>query len=66
VAPLKGREGFVFWKFPQRGPEPLENTVRLGIGGPLISAEDSERGLLVLDGTWKFAAASVRSSRMAA
>jgi pre-rRNA-processing protein TSR3 len=55
VAPLKGREGFVFWKFPERGPESLSNSVRLGIGGPLLSAEDAGSGLLVLDGTWKFA-----------
>ncbi len=55
VAPLKGREGFVFWKFPHRGPEPLGNYVRLGIGGPLLSAQDAECGLLVLDGTWKYA-----------
>jgi pre-rRNA-processing protein TSR3 len=55
VAPLKGREGFVFWKFPQRGPEPLDNYVRLGMGGPLLSAQDAVCGLLVLDGTWKFA-----------
>lgn len=55
VAPLRGREDFVFWKFPNRGPEPLENYVRLGIGGPLFSADDADQGLLVLDGTWKWA-----------
>lgn len=55
VAPLRGREGFVFWKFPKRGPEPLDGYVRLGIGGPLLSADDADRGLLVLDGTWKWA-----------
>ena len=55
VEPLRGRDGFVFWKFPQRGPEPLDNYVRLGIGGPVLSAEDQGRGLLVLDGTWNLA-----------
>ncbi len=55
VAPLKGREGFVFWKFPKRGPEPLDNYVRLGMGGPLLSPLDADCGLLVLDGTWKWA-----------
>lgn len=55
VAPLKGRDGFVFWKFPKRGPEPLDNFVRLGIGGPVISSEDQACGLLILDGTWKIA-----------
>jgi pre-rRNA-processing protein TSR3 len=55
VAAIRGREGFVFWKFPMRGKAPLDNYVRLGIGGPLLSHEDAERGLLVLDGTWKYA-----------
>ncbi len=45
----------MFWKYPRRGPEPLDNYVRLGIGGPLLTPEDADRGLLVLDGTWRFA-----------
>jgi pre-rRNA-processing protein TSR3 len=56
VQPLRGREGFVFWKYPRRGEQPLENYVRLGFGGPLIGPEDRERGLLILDGTWRWAA----------
>lgn len=56
VEPLRGREGFVFWKWPRRGPEPLDGYVRLGLGGPVLSAGDASRGLLVLDGTWKLAA----------
>lgn len=55
VAPLRGREGFVFWKFPNRGPESLSDYVRLGIGGPMLSSDDADKGLLVLDGTWKWA-----------
>ncbi len=55
VAPLRGQEGFVFWSFPKRGPEPLDNYVRLGIGGPLLSEDDADCGLLVLDGTWRWA-----------
>lgn len=56
VEPLRGRAGFVFWKWPRRGPEPLEGYVRLGLGGPVLSREDANRGLLVLDGTWKLTA----------
>jgi pre-rRNA-processing protein TSR3 len=55
VEPLRGRPGFRFWKFPERGSEPLDGYVRLAIGGPLISAEDARHGLLVLDGTWRLA-----------
>jgi pre-rRNA-processing protein TSR3 len=55
VEPLRGRPGFVFWTFPQRGPESLDGYVRLGIGGDPFSADDVHRGLLVLDGTWRLA-----------
>ncbi|MGH7127138.1 MAG: hypothetical protein ACREIV_01125, partial [Planctomycetaceae bacterium] len=56
VAALRGREGFVFWKFPHRGPQPLENYVRLGLDGPRLSEQDTDKGLLILDGTWRWAA----------
>lgn len=56
VEPLRGRPGYVFWKFPETGPEPLTGYVRLGLGGELLSPADRERGLLVLDGTWRLAA----------
>ena len=55
VEPLRGRDGFVFWKFPQRGPESLVGYVRLGLDGPLLGPDDAENGLLVLDGTWRLA-----------
>ncbi len=55
VEPLRGRPGFVFWTFPDQGAEPLDNYVRLGIGGKLLSPGDNNRGLLVLDGTWRLA-----------
>lgn len=56
VAPLRGRDDFVFWTFPHRGPESLDGYVRLGIGGPLLGPDDEHSGLLVLDGTWRYAA----------
>jgi pre-rRNA-processing protein TSR3 len=56
VEPLRGRHGFVFWKWPHCGAEPLNNYVRLGLGGPELSPADTERGLLLLDGTWKLVA----------
>lgn len=60
VEPLRGRAGFVFWKYPRYGDEPLDGYVRLGLGGPPLSAEDAGRGLLVLDGTWRWAAVMER------
>lgn len=55
VNPLRGQAGFVFWKYPKAGPEPLENYVRLGMDGPPLSSSDADSGLLILDGTWRFA-----------
>ena len=55
VEPLRGREGFVFWKRPKLGSESLDGYVRLGIGGPELSPADADRGLLVLDATWTLA-----------
>jgi pre-rRNA-processing protein TSR3 len=55
VEPLRGRDGFVFWTFPDRGPESLDGYVRLVVEGPVLSAQDAQFGLLVLDGTWRLA-----------
>jgi len=55
VEPLRGRAEFLFWTFPNQGGSSLENYVRLGLNGPLLTAEDSPRGLLLLDGTWRLA-----------
>jgi pre-rRNA-processing protein TSR3 len=56
VEPLRGRPGFIFWTFPETGPQSLQCYVRLGLGGPDLSRDDAGRGLLVLDGTWRLAA----------
>jgi pre-rRNA-processing protein TSR3 len=60
VLPLRGREGFLFWKYPHRGPELTGDYVRLGFDGPEIGPDDADRGLLILDGTWRLAAAMER------
>lgn len=56
MQPLRVRADFLFWNHPHRGEQPLDNYVRLGFGGPVIGPEDSGKGLLVLDGTWRWAA----------
>ncbi|VAX38131.1 hypothetical protein MNBD_PLANCTO02-2322 [hydrothermal vent metagenome] len=55
VEPLRSNKDFVFWKFPQQGEEPLDGYVRLAMDGPLLGAADADAGLLVLDGTWRYA-----------
>ena len=56
VEPLRQVGKFLFCTFPHPVPIELDNYVRLGIGGRLLSAEDADRGLLLLDGTWRLAA----------
>ncbi|MEZ6065142.1 MAG: DUF367 domain-containing protein [Planctomycetaceae bacterium] len=53
VEPLRGDERFLFWTFPRQEASLLPGRVRLGLGGELLSPEDRERGLVVLDGTWR-------------
>lgn len=56
VEPLRGQPGFVFWNYPKRGTESLEGYVRLGIGGAQLTADDCHQGLVLLDGSWRWAA----------
>ncbi len=55
VQPLRGRSDLVFWTYPRRDRRSLDGYVRLGLGGPELSANDADRGLLILDGTWRLA-----------
>lgn len=55
VEPLRPRDDFIFWTYPHRGDESLEHYIQLGIGGPVLSEDDADKGLLILDGTWKLA-----------
>ena len=54
VRPLRGRADLAFCNFP-RMPYDLAWYVRLGLGGPVLGRDDADRGLLVLDGTWRHA-----------
>jgi pre-rRNA-processing protein TSR3 len=56
VEPLRDREEFVFVTFPEAPPLDVSSYVRLGIGGKPLSPDDANRGLLLLDGTWRLAA----------
>jgi pre-rRNA-processing protein TSR3 len=55
VEPLRGQEGFRFWKYPSRGDESLAGYVRVGLGGPLLTPAHRDIGLLFLDATWNLA-----------
>ncbi len=61
VEPLRKTGEFIFWRYPKRGGEPVDGYVRLGLGGPQLSTEDSQCGLLLLDGSWRWAAKMEKS-----
>ncbi|MBD3674175.1 MAG: hypothetical protein HUJ26_11690 [Planctomycetaceae bacterium] len=53
VEPLRENPEFQFLTYPQDEDPIPANYIRLGIGGPILSQEDAESGLLVLDATWR-------------
>jgi pre-rRNA-processing protein TSR3 len=60
VLPLRARPDLVIWKHPVVPPPQLENYVRLAAEGPELSGADAGRGILLLDGSWRWAAAMSR------
>lgn len=60
ILPLKGRPDLLFLNYPVRERPPLEGYVRLAADGPELSVEDTGYGLLLLDGSWRWAGAMTR------
>jgi pre-rRNA-processing protein TSR3 len=52
LEPLRGRCDLRFVVFPPSAPVDGERYVRLTVDGPPLSADDADRGLLLLDGNW--------------
>jgi pre-rRNA-processing protein TSR3 len=56
VWPLRTRADFRFHIFPYDIPSlDVDSVVRLGIGGPILSENDVDKDVLVLDATWRLA-----------
>jgi pre-rRNA-processing protein TSR3 len=55
VLPLRGRPDILFLKHPVPEPPDLGGYVRLAAEGPELSAADAGCGLLLLDGSWRWA-----------
>jgi len=55
VLPLKGREDIRFFTYPQRKPDDFVGYVRLAAEGPPLSKADAQSGILLLDGSWRWA-----------
>jgi pre-rRNA-processing protein TSR3 len=55
IWPLRGLPGLVFLNYPLAERPPLENYIRLAADGPPLTAEDAAFGVLLLDGSWRWA-----------
>jgi pre-rRNA-processing protein TSR3 len=60
VLPLRGRPDLVFLPYPVRQRPPLGDYVRLAADGPELSAADAAAGVLLLDGSWRWAGSMTR------
>jgi pre-rRNA-processing protein TSR3 len=60
VLPLRGRPDLIFLPFPVRELPDLTGYVRLAAEGPELSVADGAAGVLLLDGSWRRAAAMTR------
>lgn len=63
--PLKGRDDVVFLNYPTKTLPSLEGYVRLAAEGPELSPADAACGVLLLDGSWRWAAAMTRDFQQA-
>src|SRR6516162_769988 len=61
VLPLKGRAGLAFVHYPVKTPLLLENYIRLSADGPQLSRADGNCGILLLDGSWRWAGVMTRA-----
>jgi pre-rRNA-processing protein TSR3 len=60
VLPLHGRGDLLFLNYPVRERPNLCGYVRLSADGPELSTTDSGMGVLLLDGSWRWAGAMTR------
>jgi pre-rRNA-processing protein TSR3 len=55
ILPLRGTAGFRFARSTSpTATGPIDGYLRLDIDGPELTGADSDRGLLLLDGTWRW------------
>lgn len=55
VLPLKGRPDIRFLGYPVRHMPALDGYIRLAADGPPLSSADRDCGILLLDGSWRWA-----------
>lgn len=55
VIPLKGKPGMILLNYPLKKTLSLPNYIRLSADGPPLSLADNDKGILLLDGSWRTA-----------
>ncbi len=60
IWPLRGRADLVILPYPVRHRPDLTGYIRLAAEGPELSPADSTAGVLLLDGSWRWAASMER------
>lgn len=52
---LEGRSDLLFIPYPFETLPPLAGYIRLGFDGDLLSKADADKGIVLLDATWRYA-----------
>lgn len=52
---IESRNDFEFYTYPKDTLPNMLGYICLSINAPVLSAEDADKGLFVLDGTWRYA-----------
>ena len=53
---LEGRKGLIFYAYPLSPLSDFSNCLVLTLGAPPLNAQDADKNLLLIDGTWRLAA----------
>lgn len=55
LQPLIYKDSFDFINYPSSNLPPLNNYCVLSLDGPVLTKDDSHLGIVLIDGTWKYA-----------
>lgn len=52
---MEGRDDFIFYTYPRDAVQGIEGYILLDMEAEPLTREDRDRGLFILDGTWRYA-----------
>jgi pre-rRNA-processing protein TSR3 len=61
ILPLRGRQDILWLQYPVTERPTLDGYIRLAADGPPLTLGDKDMGILLLDGSWRWAAAMTRT-----